>query len=37
VGKLREQHPAAQLRVTPAIGDAPEILQASMRLGVARR
>jgi len=28
VGKIREQHPQLELRVTPAIGDAPEILQA---------
>lgn len=28
VGKLREQHPQIELRVMPAIGDAPEILQA---------
>jgi sirohydrochlorin cobaltochelatase len=28
VGKLREQHPQLELRVMPAIGDAPEILQA---------
>ncbi len=28
VGKLREQHPQLELRVTPAIGDAPEILHA---------
>jgi sirohydrochlorin cobaltochelatase len=28
VGKLREQHPQLELRVLPAIGDAPEILQA---------
>ena len=28
VGKIREQHPQLQLQVLPAIGDAPEILQA---------
>ena len=28
VGKLREQHPQLELQVMPAIGDAPEILQA---------
>jgi sirohydrochlorin cobaltochelatase len=28
VGKLREQHPQLELQVLPAIGDAPEILQA---------
>lgn len=28
VGKIREQHPQLELRLTPAIGDAPEILQA---------
>ena len=28
VGKLRQQHPQLDLRVMPAIGDAPEILQA---------
>lgn len=28
VGKIREQHPQIELRVMPAIGDAPEILQA---------
>ena len=28
VGKIREQHPQLEVRVTPAIGDAPEILQA---------
>ena len=28
VGKIREQHPQLELRVMPAIGDAPEILQA---------
>ena len=28
VGRLREQHPQIELRVMPAIGDAPEILQA---------
>ena len=28
VGKIREQHPQLELRVAPAIGDAPEILQA---------
>ncbi len=27
-GKIREQHPQLELQVTPAIGDAPEILQA---------
>jgi sirohydrochlorin cobaltochelatase len=28
VGKIREQHPQLELQVLPAIGDAPEILQA---------
>ena len=28
VGRIRRQHPQLDLRVTPAIGDAPEILQA---------
>jgi sirohydrochlorin cobaltochelatase len=28
VGKIREQHPQVELQVLPAIGDAPEILQA---------
>lgn len=28
VGKIRAQHPRIELRVMPAIGDAPEILQA---------
>jgi len=28
VGKIREQHPQLALQVLPAIGDAPEILQA---------
>ena len=28
VGKLRQQHPQLELQVMPAIGDAPEILQA---------
>ena len=28
VGKIREQHPQMELQVMPAIGDAPEILQA---------
>jgi len=28
VGKIREQHPQLALQLTPAIGDAPEILQA---------
>ena len=28
VGKIREQHPQLEVRVMPAIGDAPEILQA---------
>ena len=28
VGKIREQHPQIELQVMPAIGDAPEILQA---------
>lgn len=28
VGKIRQQHPQIELRVMPAIGDAPEILQA---------
>ena len=28
VGKIRQQHPRIELRVMPAIGDAPEILQA---------
>lgn len=28
VGTLREQHPQIELRVMPAIGDAPEVLQA---------
>ncbi len=28
VGKLREQHPQLEVKVMPAIGDAPEILQA---------
>jgi len=28
VGKLRQQHPQLDLRVMPAIGDAPEILRA---------
>jgi sirohydrochlorin cobaltochelatase len=28
VGKIREQHPQLELQVMPAIGDAPEILQA---------
>ena len=28
VGKIRQQHPQLELRVMPAIGDAPEILQA---------
>jgi len=28
VVKIREQHPQLQLQVLPAIGDAPEILQA---------
>ena len=28
VGRIRQQHPQLDLRVTPAIGDAPEILQA---------
>jgi len=28
VGKIREQHPQLQLQLMPAIGDAPEILQA---------
>jgi sirohydrochlorin cobaltochelatase len=28
VGKIRERHPQLELRVTPAIGDAPEILRA---------
>jgi len=27
VAKIREQHPQLELRVTPAIGDAPEILR----------
>jgi len=28
VAKIRERHPQLELRVMPAIGDAPEILQA---------
>jgi sirohydrochlorin cobaltochelatase len=28
VGAIRAQHPQLELRVAPAIGDAPEILQA---------
>ncbi len=28
VGRIRQQHPQLDLRVMPAIGDAPEILQA---------
>lgn len=28
VGKIRAQHPQLELRVMPAIGEAPEILQA---------
>ncbi len=28
VAKIRQQHPGIELRVMPAIGDAPEILQA---------
>jgi sirohydrochlorin cobaltochelatase len=28
VGKIREQHPRLELQLMPAIGDAPEILQA---------
>ena len=28
VGKIRQQHPQLELQVMPAIGDAPEILQA---------
>ena len=28
VGKIRERHPQLELRLMPAIGDAPEILQA---------
>ena len=28
VGKIRERHPQLELQVMPAIGDAPEILQA---------
>jgi sirohydrochlorin cobaltochelatase len=28
VAKIREQHPRIELQVLPAIGDAPEILQA---------
>jgi sirohydrochlorin cobaltochelatase len=28
VGKIRRQHPQLELQVLPAIGDAPEILQA---------
>lgn len=28
VAKIREQHPQLELQVMPAIGDAPEILQA---------
>mgnify|MGYP001568381579 CR=1 FL=1 len=28
VGKIRQQHPQLDLRVMPAIGDAPEILRA---------
>ena len=28
VGKIRRQHPQIELQVMPAIGDAPEILQA---------
>ena len=28
VGKIREQHPQLELQVMPAIGDAPEVLQA---------
>jgi len=28
VGKIREQHPQLELQLMPAIGDAPEILQA---------
>ena len=28
VGKIRERHPQLEIRVMPAIGDAPEILQA---------
>jgi sirohydrochlorin cobaltochelatase len=28
VGKIRQQHPQLELRVLPAIGDVPEILQA---------
>jgi sirohydrochlorin cobaltochelatase len=28
VGKIRGQHPQIDVQVTPAIGDAPEILQA---------
>jgi len=28
VGRIRQQHAQLDLRVTPAIGDAPEILQA---------
>jgi sirohydrochlorin cobaltochelatase len=28
VGKIREQHPQIELQVMPAIGDAPEILEA---------
>jgi sirohydrochlorin cobaltochelatase len=28
VGKIREQHSQVELQVMPAIGDAPEILQA---------
>jgi sirohydrochlorin cobaltochelatase len=28
VGKIRQQHPRIELQVLPAIGDAPEILQA---------
>ncbi len=27
-GKIRERHPQLELRIMPAIGDAPEILQA---------
>jgi sirohydrochlorin cobaltochelatase len=28
VGKIRERHPQLEIRVMPAIGDAPEILRA---------
>ena len=28
VAKIRERHPQVELRVTPAIGDSPEILRA---------